>query len=123
VSATAAFLHSKLPKGFTWFKQQRRLLDITLTDLSIHYVLESTGVGTLTHASHLSGYSEVITIKVLDKTEGVPQFLNEWAEKNKADISNRERKFVNKTCRSEKINIEGPCVHFIRETLEVLKSY
>ncbi len=23
MSATAAFLHSELPKGFTWFKQQR----------------------------------------------------------------------------------------------------
>jgi hypothetical protein len=40
MSATAAFLHSKLPKGFTWFKQQRRLFNVTLTDLSIHYVLE-----------------------------------------------------------------------------------
>ena len=39
------------------------------------------------------------------------------------DISNKERKFVDETCRPEKINIEGPCVHFIRETLEVLKSY
>jgi len=50
-----------------------------------------------------------------------PQLWNEWAEKNKAGISNEERKFVEETCRPEKINIEGPCVHFIRETLEVLK--
>ncbi len=113
MSATAAFLHSELPPNFTWFKQQRRLSNITLTDMSIHYVLDSTGVGTLTHASHSSGFSEVITIKL----------WNEWAEKNKADISNEERKFVEETCRPEKINIEGPCVHFIRETLEVLKSY
>jgi hypothetical protein len=83
MSATAAFLHSKLPKGFTWFKQQRRLFNVTLTDLSIHYVLDSTGVGTLTHASHLSGFSEVITIKLLDKTEDDPQLWNEWAEKTK----------------------------------------
>ncbi len=123
MSATAAFLHSKLPKGFMRFKQQRRLFNITLTDLSIHYVLDSTGVGTLTHASHSSGFSEVITIKLFDKTEDDPQLWNEWAKKNKADISNGERKFVDKTCRPEKINIEGPCVHFIRETLEVLKSY
>ena len=58
----------------------------------------------------------------MDKTEDDPQLWNEWAEK-KADISNEERKFVDKTCRPENINIEGPCVHFIRETLEVLESY
>ncbi len=80
-------------------------------------------MGTLTHASHWSVFSEVITIKLLDKTEDDPQLWNEWAEKNKADISNRERKFVDEACRPEKINIEGPCVHFITETLEVLKSY
>jgi hypothetical protein len=80
-------------------------------------------VGTLTHASHSSGFSEVITIKLLDKTEDDLQLWNEWAEKNKAYISKGERKFVDKTCWPEKINIEGPCVHFIRETLEVLKSY
>ena len=123
MSATAAFLHSELPNGFTWFKQQRRHFNVTLTDLSIHYVLDSTGVGTLTHASHTSGFSEVITIKILDKREDDPQLWNKWAEKNKADISKEERKFVDETCRPEKINIEGPCVHFIRETLEVLKSY
>ncbi len=76
-------------------------------------------MGTLTHASHWSGFSEVITIKLLDKTEDDPQLWNEWAEKNKADISNGERKFVDETCRPEKIDIDGP----IRETLEVLKSY
>jgi hypothetical protein len=80
-------------------------------------------VGTLTHTSHSSSFSEVITIKLLDKTEDDPQLWNKRAEKNKADISNGERKFVDETCRPEKINIEGPCVHFIRETLEVLKSY
>ena len=80
-------------------------------------------MGTLTHASHTSGFSEVITIKILDKREDDPQLWNKWAEKNKADISKEERKFVDETCRPEKINIEGPCVHFIRETLEVLKSY
>jgi hypothetical protein len=68
--------------------------NVTLTDLSIHYVLDSTGVGTLTHTSHLSSFSEVITIKLLDKTEDDPQLWNEWAEKNKADISNRERKLT-----------------------------
>ncbi len=78
---------------------------------------------TLTQASHLSGFSEVITIKELDKTEDDPQLWNEWAEKNKADISNGERKFLDKTCRPENINIEGPCVHFIREQLEILESY
>jgi hypothetical protein len=96
VGAIAAFLHSKLPRGFTWFSQKRPLPDAKLTDLSIHYVLDSTGVGTLTHASHLPGYSEVITIKVLDKTEDDPQLWNEWAEKNKADISKGEREFVDK---------------------------
>ncbi len=80
-------------------------------------------MGILTHASHSSGFSEVITIKELDRTEDDPQLWNEWAEKNKADISNGERKFVDETCRLENINIEGPCVHFIRETLEVLESY
>ncbi len=99
VGAIAAFLHSELPKGFTWFKQQRQLLDIKLKDLGIHYVLDSTDVSTLTHTSHSSGYYEVITIKVLDKTEDDPQLWNEWAEKNKADISNGEREFVDKTCR------------------------
>jgi hypothetical protein len=84
VSATAAFLHGKLPKGFTWFKEQRGLLDVTLTDLSIHYVLDSTSVGTLTHVSHSSGFFEVITIKVLDKTEDDPQLWNEWAEKKQS---------------------------------------
>jgi hypothetical protein len=123
VDAIAAFLHNELPRGFTWFSQKRRLPNAKLTDLSIHYVLDSTGVGTLTHASHSSGYSEVITIKVLDKTEDDPQVWNEWAEKNKADISKGEREFVDKTCRPEKINTEGPCVHFVKETLEVLKSY
>jgi hypothetical protein len=38
----------------------------------------------------------VITIKVLDKTEDDPQLWNEWAEKNKADISKGEREFVDK---------------------------
>jgi hypothetical protein len=101
----------------------KTIFNVTLTDLSIHYVLDSTGVGTLSHASHSSGFSEVIMIKELDKTEDDPQLWNEWAEKNKADISNRERKFVDKTCWPENINIEEPCVHFIRETLEVLESY
>jgi len=83
MSATAAFLHSELPQKITWFKRQRRLSNITLTDLNIHYVLDSTGVGTLTHASHSSSFSEVITIKLLDKTEDDPQLWNEWAEKTK----------------------------------------
>jgi hypothetical protein len=74
------------------------------TDLSIHYVLDSTGVGTLTRASHSSGFSEVITIKLLDKTGDDPQLWNVWAGKNKADISNKERKIVDETCRPEKIN-------------------
>ena len=57
--------------------------NVTLTDLSIHYVLDSTGVGTLTHASHSSSFSKVITIKELNKTEDDPQLWNEWAEKKK----------------------------------------
>jgi len=47
-------------------------------------------------------------LRDLDKTEDDPQLWNELAEKNKADISNEERKFVEETCQPEKINIEGP---------------
>ncbi len=57
--------------------------NVTLTDLSIHYVLDSTGVGTLAHGSYSSGFSEVITIKLLDKAEDDPQLWNEWVEKTK----------------------------------------
>jgi len=81
MSATAPFLHSELPQGFTWFNQQRRFSNVTLTDLSIHSVLDSTVVGTLTHASHSSCFSEVITIKLLDKTVDIPQLWNEWKKK------------------------------------------
>jgi hypothetical protein len=120
---TAAFLQTELPAGFRWFNQPVQHPNTKLIDLSTHYVLDSKGLGKMTHALHRSGATEVITITVLDEANVSNDEWSEWSEKNKTDITNSKQTLDNVVCRPEKINKEGPCVKFVRETMEVLKSY
>ncbi len=116
-ASTAAFLQTKLPAGFRWFNQPVQHPNAKLTDLSIQYVLDSKGLGKMTHTLHRSGVTKVITITVLDEADVSDDEWSEWSEKNKTDINNGKQTSDNVVRRLEKINKEGPCVKFVRETM------
>ena len=109
-------------KSIQWFGG-REGVDMNVTDLSIHFTIDSTGSAMHCNASHTTGSTEILRVNVIDKENDDLEEYSKWKFTNQCNIENALKRYEERTRGPEICDLAGPCLNFRQETDYILECF
>ena len=96
---------------------------MNVTDLSIHFTIDSTGSAMHCNASHTTGSTEILRVTVLDKENDDLEEYSKWKIQNQCNIIDALKRCKERTRRPEIRDLAGPCLNFRLKTDYILECF